>query len=85
MAHEFMSPERTGLIVPKVDLADVQGDQVRSVFKVSGSLAIKKKKNHSILFNSAFPNLLATKVSLHGALPGPVLYLILLRKHGPVF
>lgn len=80
MAHEFMSPERTGLIVRKADLADVQGDQVCSVFKVSGSPAIKKK-NHSILFKSAFPNLLATKVSLHGALPGPVLYLILLRKH----
>lgn len=44
MAHEFMSPERTGLIVRKADLADVQGDQVCSVFKVSGSPAIKKKK-----------------------------------------
>lgn len=43
MAHEFMSPERTGLIVRKADLADVQGDQVCSVFKVSGSPAIKKK------------------------------------------
>lgn len=55
MAHEFMSPERTGLIVRKADLADVQGDQVCSVFKVSGSPAIKKKKTIRFCLIQHFP------------------------------